>query len=176
MKGQIIKPQKEKNYNLLTSIIFLILGIVLVTNSNQIVTVAFQIIGIGIVLFGLYKTFQYLNLKKQFKTEDNEALMAGIMGITIGLLTILLASILEVGLRYILGIYLLINGINKINIALEFKMINKKLFITYLIEGIIIILLGLYTIFFANAALMIVGILLIISSILDFITNFQAKK
>ena len=99
MKGKIIIPNQTKNTKVIASLITLVLGIILVTNSNQIVTITFQIIGGFIILFGIYHFLKYFKIKKQFKMDDNNALMAGISSITIGLLIIILAGVLEIGLR-----------------------------------------------------------------------------
>lgn len=167
MKGKIIVPNQTQNYNWISILASFIIGIILVTNSNGIVTIAFQIIGAFIALFGIFRLIQFFNIKKQFKTEDNNALISGIIGITIGLLIILLAGVIEVGLRYVLGLFLILNGLNKLGFALTYKNTNKKMYITSITESIILILFGLYTIFFANAALIIIGILLILSAIID---------
>ena len=79
MKGKIIIPKNAKNSNLLSIIISLILGIILITNSNSIVTIAFQIIGVIISIFGIYRFITYFNIKKQFKTEDTNTLISGII-------------------------------------------------------------------------------------------------
>lgn len=170
MKGKIIKPNDKYKKKIIESITLLILGIILVTNSNQAVTIIFQIIGVGIILFGIYKLYHYLMLKKQFKMEDSDSLISSIISITIGLVIILLASILEVGLRYIIGFYLIINGISKSFIALSVKNQSPKFFYLNILVSIIYILLGLYTIFIANAAFLIIGIILIFSSLLDLVT------
>lgn len=175
MKGKIIKPQKNSN-KLISSILLLILGIILITNSNQIVTIAFQIIGIIIIIYGLYRIFHYISLKKQFKMEDNDSLITGIISITIGILLILLASIIEVGLRYLIGFFLILNGLNKIVTYLNFQTKTSYLLLGNLFIGIILILFGLYTIFIANAALIIVGIILTFSAIWDIVLIIQKKK
>ena len=109
-------------------------------------------------------------LKKQFKIEKIDSLITSIISIAIGLIIILLASVLEIGLRYIIGFYLILNGFSKIMISLHIKELSSKRFYSKLFVSILYILLGLYTIFIANAALMIVGILLTFSSCIDIIT------
>lgn len=176
MKAKLIKPNSQNSKNIIQSIILLILGIILITNSNQIVTVTFQIIGALIIAFGIYKIFRYISLKNQFKIEDTEALTTGIITIAIGLMLILLASIIDIGLRYLLGIYLILNGFNKLIMTRNIKDISIKLGKSNIIMAVIYILLGLYTIFVANVAFVIIGILLIISSSFDIITYLQIKK
>ncbi len=170
MKGKIIIPNQTKNTKVIASLITLVLGIILVTNSNQIVTITFQIIGGFIILFGIHHFLKYFKIKKQFKMDDNNALMAGISSITIGLLIIILAGVLEIGLRYILGLILIVHAFNKLNLALLAQNSNKNRFISNLITSIFFLIIGLYTIFFANAALIFIGIVLIISSLLDLLS------
>lgn len=172
MEGKIIKPKKAKKANLIESVILFIIGIILVSNSNQIIILGFQVIGICILLYGLHKLFRYINLKKQFKVEDTELLIKSICSITIGFLVVVLASVLETGLRFILGIYLIFTGFAKI-MSLQNGSYTSK---TTLISGILFLLLGLYTIFVANVALIIIGILLIASSMFDFINYLNSQK
>jgi len=175
MNGKIITPNKaNKSKNILSILITLILGVILVTNSNKIVIITFQLIGATILIFGIYKTLRYFSMRKQFQVEDSNALLSGIMGITIGLLTIFLSSAIEISLRYLLGFFLVLNGISKIATSLTWKE-KSHLFLSLLIEGTILLAFGLYSIFFQNAALMIIGLLLIASAIMDFITYLQLK-
>lgn len=176
MKEKLIVPNSKEKRGFLESIILLILGVVLVTNSSSIVTLTFQIIGAFIIAYGIYKILRYISLKKQFKIEETETLTTGIITTAIGLILILVASILEVGLRYILGFYLILNGLSKVSIALQIKDSQSKIFISNLTAGIIFILIGLYTIFVANAALILIGIILIVSSIYDIIIYIKNKR
>ncbi len=173
MKEKLIKPKNKQKTNSINSIILLILGIILATNSNKIITLGFQLIGICIITFGIYKIIKYINLKKQFKIEDSETMISGIITITVGILIVVLASILEIGLRYIIGFYLILNALGKIMIAKTILDHKNPIFISNTIASIILLILGLYTIFVANAALIIVGIFLIISSLVDLFTNLK---
>ena len=67
--------------------------------------------------------------------------------------------------------YLLLFGLNKLIIYLQFKT-N----LVDLVLAIVLILLGIYTILFANAILIIIGIVLIITSIYDIINSLKNKK
>ena len=176
MKEKLIKPNDKNKKGMIQSVILLILGIILVTNSNQIVTIAFQIIGAFIIAFGVYKIIRYISIKNQFKIEDANLLTTGIITIAVGLILILIASIIEIGLRYLLGIYLILNGISKMMLITNIKDVSNNITKSNIIASAIYILLGLYTIFIANAAFVIIGILLIISSSFDIITYLDIKK
>ncbi len=171
MKVTVVKKQEDKNLNLISSIIMLVLGIILTLNANQLITTIFIILGVIVTAFGIIRLGTYFKDKKQFNLDNNETLVSGILGIAIGLLTILLASILSNAIQIISGIWLLLVGLNKLIIYLQFKT-N----LVDLVLAIVLILLGIYTILFANAILIIIGIVLIITSIYDIINSLKNKK
>ncbi len=165
MKVTIIK-EKEKETNIISNILMLILGIILTLNANKLITTIFLIIGIIITCLGI------ISLTKYFKDKDNNILLISSISLTaIGLLTTLLASILTNAIQIISGIWLLIIGLNKL-----FIYIQTKINIQNLIISIILIILGIYTIFFKNAILIIIGIILIITSIYNILIELKTTK
>ena len=115
MKVTVVKKQEDKNLNLISSIIMLVLGIILTLNANQLITTIFIILGVIVTAFGIIRLGTYFKDKKQFNLDNNETLVSGILGIAIGLLTILLASILSNAIQIISGIWLLLVGLNVID-------------------------------------------------------------
>ena len=171
-KITLIKPKKkeEKNYKLLGSIILLIVGIILLTNSNQAVICVCYCIGALIGIFGIYHFIQYYKMKKEFNVENNFNLISGVVSIFIGIILIILASAIEAFLRFIIGIILIINGIKKIKDSIDFQS-----YITLTI-GIVEVAIGLYTILAENIIIAIVGFLLIVSSMIDIIKSLKDQK
>ncbi len=169
MKVTVIKPKEEKGLNLISSIIMLVLGLILAFNANQLVTTIFIILGVIITGFGVIWLLNYFKEKKQFNNDNNQSLISGVLGIAIGLLTIFLASVLSNAIQIISGIWLIMVGINKLAIYLQFKVNYINLII-----AILLILLGIYTIFFENAILMFIGIALILTAVYDI--GCQLKK
>ena len=174
-KTTLIKPKKIKDketerLKILNPIILFVIGIILATNSDKFIILVCYIIGALVLLFGIYNLIKYYRLKKELNIDDNMALVLGGSVTFLGILIILLASAIEIGIRYIIGFALLYNGYKKITISLA----NKNYII--LTEGIIFILLGLYSILAKNIVFTIIGILLIISSIVDLIEILSHKK
>lgn len=170
-KVTLIKPKKEnKNKELILPIVLLIVGIILLTNSTKVVIFACYLIGATLLALGIYNLISYYNQKKQFNYENNQNLLFGVILITGGLLTILLASTIEELLRVVIGIILIIHGIKKI-----FSSIDKKNYLN-LFEGVLLIIIGLYTMLSQNVVFMIVGIILIIASVIDFIDIYKQQK
>lgn len=172
-KTTLIKPQKiddnKKNYELISIIAMFIIGLILLTNSSKAVIIVCYCIGALITTFGAYNLFKYYRLKKELNIESNGILVLGVTTIFLGIITIILASAIETFLRFIIGITLIVSGIKKIKSSID---IRNYLYLT---TGIILVAIGLYTILAENIIFAIVGLLLIISSVLDLIKYFTKK-
>ena len=174
MEVTVIKPKNKKGSSLISSIVLLILGIFLAFNSEGVLNIIFDIIGAMVLLYGILCFSRYFSQKKQFGTDDNEALMSAIVAITVGLLIILLSNILTNAIQIVTGIWLIYIGISKLNLALQLK--GTKAYTTNLISAIILCILGIYTIVAQNVVFVIIGIILIIYSLIDIIKYFTFGK
>ncbi len=172
MKVTIVKEKEKKDYSLFNSILLLVLGIILAFNSFGFISTIFTILGVIVTIFGFAKFVQYFQIKNQLKVEQPNILYMAIISITVGLLVIFLSNFLANTIQIVTGIWLLFIGINKVNNALIWKTTNNQRFIIEMISSIILILLGIYTIFAENVLFMIIGIILIIYAIIQFITYF----
>ncbi len=177
MKVTVIKNTEEekKDNSVIFSFIMLALGIFMLINANGIMTIVFDILGAILVLIGAYRFIYYQKMKKQFNTDDSVLLVSGVTLILVGLLVILLSNVLNNALQIVTGIWLFFIGLNKINGAIMFKEVNNSLFIQNIIGAILLILLGIYTIFANNVLFMVIGIILIITAVYDIFTFYVRK-
>ena len=104
--------------------------------------------------------------------DDTRVMMSGVSSIVIGILTILLASFLTNAIQIITGIWLIFSGLTKLGNASLYKANHPKLYISELIIAVLFILLGIYSIFAENVVLIVLGIILIIYAIIDFVNYF----
>lgn len=169
------QKKKNKQRSLIYSIILLVLGIFLTFNSSGVLNTIFNIMGILVILFGIYRFFVYYRLKSQLKVDDSSILMSAIMSILFGVLIILLSNVLTTTIQIITGIWLLFIGISRLSEA-DITNIKDKRNLIAVIGAAIIILLGLYTIFSENVLFVALGIFLIIYSILDIINYIRFAK
>jgi len=163
MKTEIIKPKKEKkeNSNLVTPIIYLIIGIILAFKSNEAIQLLFYVIGILVIVYGVKSLFDYYKNRNtvQFK---NVNLTIAIISIILGSLLIILSETLEISIRYILGFFLIYMGISRLLTSISFN--DYKNWST--VSNILLVILGLYSIFISNAILVFIGWLLIINAVI----------
>ena len=170
MKAEIIKPKKEKKEAriLLNPIIYLVLGLLLMFRSNEVVELLFYVLGIIIIIYGI-KSFVLYYQNKDVVQYKNINLTIAIASVIIGVLLIVLSGVLEASIRYVLGFFFIFMGVSRILTSVSFN--NYKNFST--LSNIILIALGIYSIFFSNAVLVIIGAILVINAIILFIEYFK---
>lgn len=170
MKAEVIKPKKEMKEarSLLNPIIYLVLGLLLMFKSNEVVELLFYVLGIIVIIYGI-KSFVLYYQNKDVVQYKNINLTIAIASVIIGVLLIILSGVLEASIRYVLGFFFIFMGISRLLTSISFN--NYKNFST--ISNIVLIALGVYSIFFSNAVLVIIGVILVINSIILFIDYFR---
>ena len=170
MKAEIIKPKKEMKEarSLLNPIIYLVLGILLMFKSNEVMELIFYVLGIIIIIYGI-KSFIVYYQNKDVVQYKNINLTIAIASVIIGVLMIVLSGVLEASIRYVLGFFFIFMGVTRLLTSISFN--NYKSFST--VSNIILIGLGIYSIFFSNVVLVIIGVILVINAIILFIEYFK---
>ena len=174
-KEQDLRDSFNKNKKFISPVLMSIVGFIFLTNSNTIIIYACYILGAIIAGFGIYNVIKYIQLKNQLKIEDSVKLNTGIISIAIGLLVILLSSVIETFLNIIIGAWLIITGVTKLIGISELYSVDKKTANLNIIEAIIVIAMGLYSIFFQNIVLTIIGIWMIIGAGIDLYNLLKAN-
>ena len=174
-KEQDLRDSFNKNKKFISPVLMGIVGFIFLTNSNTIIIYACYIFGAIIAGFGIYNVIKYIQLKNQLKIEDSVKLNTGIISIAIGLLVILLSSVIETFLNIIIGAWLIITGVTKLIGISELYSVDKKTANLNIIEAIIVIAMGLYSIFFQNIVLTIIGIWMIIGAGIDLYNLLKAN-
>ena len=168
-----LKQKYENNKKYISPILMGIVGLLLLTNSNDIIIFACYVIGALIVGYGVYNIISYSQLRKEFHIEDSKKLNTGIATIGIGLLVILLSGIIQTFLNLLLGIWLIITGVTKlINISNLYNS-DRKTANLNLIEAVIVIAMGLYSVFFQNIILTVIGAWMIIGAGIELYNNLK---
>ena len=170
MKTEIIKPKKEMKEarSLFNPIIYLVLGLLLMFKSNEVIELLFYVLGIIIIIYGI-KSFVVYYQNKDVVHYKNINLTVAIASVIIGVLLIVLSGVLEASIRYVLGFFFIFMGISRLLTSISFN--NYKNFST--ISNIVLIALGIYSIFFSNAVLVFIGVFLVINAIILFIEYFR---
>lgn len=166
---QIKKILKQMSFSsIITSILVGILGLILIINPYGSLKLVSIFLGGILMLAGIYKLIIYFINKSQNSMYNSE-MITGIITAIIGLIIIIFCKELEAVFRIFIGIIIIYNAIMKINMALQFKNINSSIWMVSLIISIITLIAGIYVLFMPNALIVTIGIILLITAIMDVI-------
>lgn len=166
---EIIKPKKEKQNKLstdliITPIVYLILGVILAFFSNEAVELVFYVLGIIAMIYGAKSLLSWYQNRDTIQYK-NINLSMGIVSILIGLGLIIFSRFLEAGIRYVIGFFMIYFGLTKLMMQMG---LGAKPNLSY-VSNIALIVMGVFSIFWSNVILVIIGWLLIINAVLLFL-------
>ena len=162
---------KRSGYlSLLSSILFFLLGIALINNPEGIVSFISYIIGGILIVMGLFRIFSYFTSKDSYVFYDYN-LMYGTLCVITGILVIVCGGVIASFFRIIIGIWIILSGVNKINLSFRLKDSGVSYWLLSLLISILILIAGIYVIFAPGSLLVTLGIILVSYSIMDIIEN-----
>lgn len=171
MKVTVLKNQKKDSNPIFRSIIILILGIVLIFHSEQLIRLIFNLLGLLVILFGVYQFLKASNLKG----NKDALLRTAIFQIACGILILLLSNFLTNAISVVTGVWFFFLGGSKLQSAFSLQAVSKQQFIVELVGAIVFFFLGIYTIVSQNVLFVFLGILLVLYALFD-ILRFHKKK
>ncbi len=163
-----------------TSILLLVLGLLLIFQSEAtIVTISYVIGGI-LIAAGVLAIIRFIKNSKEQANTFNLDILYGLVTVILGIIVITnphaIASILPI----VLGIAIIISSSSKLQYAFVLKNDQNDMWKTTLVIAIISTICGVVLLFnpFAGAVLImrIVGIFILVYSILDIVSTIIIKK
>lgn len=164
--------------DLTKTILFLVLGIILFSNPKLVTEVVIYAIAGIFIIIGIVNILIHYRISKTGFVSHG-ILTSGIVAALFGIILILGSDLIEGLLRLIIGFWILYSGFLKLRTAAYFKKCNSKSSFATGIVAVVMILAGVYTIFYANLPIKIIGAFIIFYSIInliDFISNNLFNK
>lgn len=155
--------------SLFTSIVSLILGVILFSRPDLVTIAISYILGILLLIYGLGKLLYFSYQKGKDSITPLNDCITGILLIIFGLVCIFFSNVIEQIVRFIIGIIILLVGINRLVKTLNLEKKNNSKFYAALVTSLLLITGGLYVIFYSNLVFSGLGLILIIYSILEII-------
>lgn len=167
----------KKNFNkffttsIITSVVFIALGMFLFFKPETTIATISYTLGIIILLLGAFSFAKYFQRDKEVGIDFS--LIYGILSIIFGIIIILNPNALATIIPFVLGFWVIVNSIIKIQYSLDLKKYENNAWIPTLIIGLLTLVWGLILVFnpFAGALVItkVIGLFLIIYSILDIV-------
>lgn len=161
--------------SLIESIIFAIIGIVLMQNPEGTVKFITYVLGILFILAGIYKIIAYIYEKGQGGLY-NYNLVYGIMAVVIGIITMVFSGTIGALFRIIIGVWIIYSSLLRMTTSFRLRSLNSNVWIVSLVLSIIMLICGIYVIVNSGAIVATIGLFILIYSIIDIIENLIFLK
>ena len=114
--------------SLVTSIIFAILGAILIANPEGTIKFIAIILGVMFELVGLYKIINYFQNKGKYDFYNYD-IAYGVIAIVLGIVTICYSTQIGAIFRIIIGLWIVYSAILRINLSIKLKAIASNVWI-----------------------------------------------
>ena len=164
--------KKVFNISIISSLLLFLFGLVLAVNAEGFIKSITVAIGVVLLLIGVFPVIDYFRYRKQ-GLGASVGLISGIFSIVCGLMLLINEDLLMILIPVFIGVWMIINGINKIQVSFEIKDLGEKSWVITFIYSILIMVLGGYFIVNpisgATTVTSFIGIILCIYAVLDII-------
>ncbi len=148
---------------LISSLAYLVMGIILIIFPNSISNVLCYALGIVVTIYGLFNIVVFF-LKKENNNMYLE-LIVGVVATAFGIFTLFSPSVIVNIIFVTIGIIIIIDSLMDIKNSFQLKVLGMKYWWVCTLISVLVILLGLSTIFFptffGNFLIFLLGIVMI---------------
>lgn len=176
----MIKDKLKSMYrtSMIFSIILFFIGLFLVIKASTTLHAISYIIGVILILWGVVQVITSLTNKEKDNNYLSAGFILGVFSLIIGIVVIIDPEIIGSIIPFVIGIWMVINGVTKLYYALSLNKIQKAT--PAIIISLIILACGIFLIAnpFKGAEILtqIIGASIMVYSVLDIVECFTLKK
>ena len=152
--------------SILESIIFIILGVILVFNPEGIIRFISYVLGAIFIIIGLFKIISYFSAKGE-NDFYNYDIIYGILAIVIAIITMVYSPTIASLLRIIIGVWIIYTSLVRFSYALRLRQLSNKIWVYSLILAVVMFVCGLLIALNPGVITTTIGIIMIVYSIID---------
>lgn len=173
----VLRKFKASSYAV--SIVYIIVGLIMLLNPSFISNAVNYIIGVLVIIYGVFYTVS-LYQKKDSGLYSKFDLLAGVICISFGLFLILNPDMLVSLIPFCTGVVLFMDAISFIINSIALKKMESRTWYINLVFGIIFLVFSIFVMVTAkNITLLLIrfiGAFLIVDALLDFLTVLRINK
>lgn len=181
MKKNRKNKSKSINTMIISSLAYLVLGLIMIIWSKSVETAFCYALGTALTVYGIFNILSFFLSRE---TSLMLELITGILSTAVGVFTLISPGTIIGIIFFIIGILIIIVSAMDIKYALMLKAYNMKYWWIYFVLSLIVIIIGISTIlfkdFFADLIMILLGALLVYEGLsglsLLFFTNRYSKK
>ena len=167
---------KINNMNILSSIIFIIIGTVLLFNPEGVLKVVSYLICALFIIMGIAKIVNYFTDKKDENKYFRDDLVYGIVMILIGIFALFATGFLAAMFRIIVALWIIYSGVLRMIYTFKFKAYGNNMWVVNLILSIAIIACGSYILFNTGILIATIGVFILIYAMTDLVESIIFAK
>lgn len=151
--------------DIVISIIFVLLGTLLVAKPNETLGAISIILGVVFIAMGVLKLVEYYTSD----SKEDYLLVMALVAVIVGVLILFASDTILSLFRIILGIWILVAGIMDLQIVLEWKQFKSPYWIVSLVFAILMMLAGIVVLVNKDILLKTMGMIVVVYGVLDII-------
>ncbi len=156
--------------SILESIIFAIIGVVLIWKPTETVTFVSYLLGTIFIVIGIFKAVNYFLSKGKYDFYNYD-LIFGLMAIVIGIITIVCSNTIGSIFRIAIGVWIIYSSLIRLSLALKLRTQNIGAWVYSLILAIVMFACGLFIALNSGSVVITIGIMMIVYSVIDIIED-----
>ena len=156
----------------LESLVIGVLGIVLLWNPKGIMQAIFYVVGIFLIIKGVYKILNYFATHGQYDFYNND-LLYGIIALVFGVLAVVLWEELGGVIGLVVGAWMIYGALVRINTAIKMRTAGVKEWFYVLLLALVMLALGIYMVISVGVVLAVVGWVMIAAAVVGILDDLM---
>lgn len=157
----VIRRAKSTSWMaILESLIVGALGVMLLINPDGMFKIIFYVVGIFLIIKGVYKIINYFAVHGKYDFYNND-LLYGIIALVFGILAVVLWEQLGKLIGIAVGAWMIYGALVRMNTAIKMHTAGIKEWFYVLLLSMIMLALGIYMVISASAVPMVIGWIMI---------------
>lgn len=156
--------------SIVTSIVFAVLGLILMYNPSQVLTVICYILGAIFIIVGGFKVLAYFMAKGKYNIYNIDFAF-GLIAVVAGIVVIFASETIINIFAIIIGLWIIYSGLVRVGLALKLKKVKSEFWIAAAIIAAMMIICGLYIVVDASVVATAIGLIMLVYGILDLVQS-----
>lgn len=178
----ILKRMKSTSWMaILESLVIGVLGAILIWNPEGILKIVFYVVGIFLIVKGVYHIVNYFAVHGKYDFYNND-LLYGIIALVFGVVAVVLWEQLSNAIGIVVGAWMIYGALVRMNAAIKLHAAGAKEWFYVLLLSLIMLALGIYMVVSVGAVMAVVGWVMVAAAIVGivedilFIRNIDVLK
>lgn len=167
----ILKRVKSTSWlGILESLVIGVFGVLLLIDPNTVTEAIFYVVGIFLMIKGVYKIVNYFAVHGRYDFYNND-LLYGVIALVFGLIAVIFWEQLRRIISVAIGVWMIYGALVRMNTAIKMHSANISAWLYVLLLAMVMLALGLFLIISTTAGETIIGWLMLAAAVIGIIDD-----